>query len=1465
MTEGRNGSGRFAENLRTWSDTRTPSTTDIRHFASRVLCLVIVLLCLPSVVKAQADAIPTVDAPLPQGAIIHWGDEPVDKQSEKRSRIVLNGLWRFMPATGDAVAAPPKAGWGWARVPGSWRSSPFPIVHHAVVAQGTGPAWREFGTQPEDRSTRAWYSRPIHIPKSWDGGRILLDLAWVGTDASVLIDGKRIGTIRWPHGSVDVTDHVTVGAEHRLDLLVVAVPEEGMVARYMDAQDVAEVQARVLAPGLTGDVSLRLVPSGARIGDVFIKTSTRQKRLDLDLLISGLVAEADVEVEAQILNADDQQVAHFRQRVRSRGDEQQTIRVGWAWDNARPWSPQDPHLYTLRLTVRGPGLHDQIVQRFGFREFWIEGRDFYLNGTLIRLRPTVISAQQRTPAEFAGFLDGAQALGFNFVEIWPRDPLLRGSLPIESELMRLADERGMMISGLAPALQTEIGRRGEAWKGDQSVARIRQRAIDLMTPYRNHPSIVMWGTTGNFFAHAQDQWPVHIGRRDWTEHDAAWRARAEPGRAAIQAIREVDPTRPIFTHHGTSVGDVYTANHYLNLIPLQEREEWMSDWAKHGEMPYMAVEFGTPLNTTFRRARNGHNNADRSEPLMTEFAAGEIGEHAYRMESDRYRRGIVSAHRQDQLWTFRKPDFDAEPAYQQLQERYLTNTWRAWRTWGLSGGMIPWSNGFLWQQESSAIDQPPFVPGQLGFHRDRISASDLHPLSERGGSLLPAAKALRAVNRKTLAYIAGGPDAFTDKTHHYRVGSTLDKQVVLINDTEGPLTYEAKVVVRLDQPVLDTKLSGELKPGEIRLVPVKIELPASDLKADTRQGQIELGVTIGDERHDDRFQFTVFPPEAPARLEVAVFDPVGQTAKMLEGMGIATREWANDDTSMPLIIGREVLSRGHELPHNLADWLERGGRAMIMPQHPDWLEQMGFRPARHQARQVFAVSADHPILRGLTDANLRDWSGSGTLLDPYPDYGSKEGWTAGPYGFPKWGWRWGNRHTVSSVSIEKPHHSGWRPIMHSQFDLAYTPLMELDRGRGRLLWCQLDLEDQTSADPAAERLARNLLRYLSMPNDHLESRTASYLGGEAGEGMLKQLGVLYERSNKTDTNPLLIVGQEVEVGTEELKSWLGSGRRVLFLPRKTGQVGPWTLVSDEAHSGATQVPDWPEARGLSASDLRTRTPVTTVVAEGEGVVAEGLLARWSHANGVALLVQVNPGPNDAAVQPYLRYTRWRQTRTLSQVIANLGGRFKADDALLSALQKPRQRKPLAGDWSVTWTHRLPPAAALEERHADPGISELARQIIMDPEVDAEWAKLPERGMWDELGPAWSKHDGEVVARRWIDLPESWRSEELVVSLGVIDDYDTVYFNGVKIGSMDAQTRGPYMTPRVYRVPAEHVRAGRNRIDIRIWDDFGGGGLAGDVGDRHLMRARDVFRIDYYHPDYRDDFDYGDDPFRYYRW
>ena len=117
---------------------------------------------------------------------------------------------------------------------------------------------------------------------------------------------------------------------------------------------------------------------------------------------------------------------------------------------------------------------------------------------------------------------------------------------------------------------------------------------------------------------------------------------------------------------------------------------------------------------------------------------------------------------------------------------------------------------------------------------------------------------------------------------------------------------------------------------------------------------------------------------------------------------------------------------------------------------------LGWRVCPQVSRRVFPMNS--PVTRGIDADDLRDWTGSSTLIEAYPKYVGN--YLKGNEGDqPYAGWHWGNRGAVTSAAIEKPHRSGWRPLLECEFDLAYTPLMELDYGKGRLIVCTLDLED----------------------------------------------------------------------------------------------------------------------------------------------------------------------------------------------------------------------------------------------------------------------------------------------------------------------------------------------------------------------------------------------------------------------
>ncbi|MGA2498554.1 MAG: sugar-binding domain-containing protein, partial [Tepidisphaeraceae bacterium] len=975
------------------------------------------------------------DAVLPAGTNLNWDTAKVVTVNARRAQVALDGVWRFIPAT-EGSDVPAKAGWAYLKVPGSWQSSSG--KRSDFLAVGGGPQWDLYDGA---LVARAWYERQVSIPAEWQGRVISLRFERVCTDAMVYVNGTQCGKIAWPWGSVDITSAVKPGQASDIRLLVAAIADAEKVGTFWQnalSDTVSFSSARLKSRGLAGSVFLESRSTETRVTDVFVRTSTRKKEVCLDVELSGVKQAGSVQFVADMLNEKGEVEKSFEAQAAIGAKETQNLTLSWPWDNPRLWDVGQPNLYTLRLTVKGAGLDDQYNQEFGFREFWAEGRKFFLNGTEIHLRQGCFFNGPRTQ------------MGDNFSEMGEETVDSRGDAADSGRNLDDADRKGYLVAQyVLNSNQYMMGSRGQgAW--EQNRPRAMERAAVWMRHYRNHPSVVMWIAGMNFFNSAVDADPRYVGRRGWDQSDARWQRLMVAGQEMFDGLKKLDPTRVYYSHAGACTGDVYTMNCYLDLIPLQEREEWLSEWARSGEMPISMVEFGTPMDCTFRRAREGFTSNITSEPLLTEFAAIYFGTDAYAAEEPKYRKYLHDLFRGGMLYESSENRLDEYANNHKIQQLYRTNTWRSWRTAGLPGGLRTWS----WMQD-----------------------------------------ALKEVNGPTLAWIAGPAEAYTAKDHHFGPGQKIEKQIVLINDTRQPQNFTAAWTATVGgQEVGKGQLQGGLIVSEIRLLPFQFTAPAPEAggKAD---GQITLTATIGRIKHQDAFAFRVFGEDKTGSGLIAVVDPNGMSGKMLGNLGYTTRAW-NGEAAPLVVIGRNALKDDAAVAARLEPYVRAGGRALICAQDPEWMTRaLGWRVCPQVSRRVFPISC--PLTGGIDADDLRDWTGNSSLIEACPQYvgnylrGNER---EQPYA----GWHWGNRGGVSSAAIEKPHCSGWRPLVECEFDLGYTPLMELNYGQGRLMVCTLDLEDHVAADAAAKRLAGRILDYAAHAPLSPQASKVEYVGGADG-------------------------------------------------------------------------------------------------------------------------------------------------------------------------------------------------------------------------------------------------------------------------------------------------------------------------------------------------------------------------------
>ncbi len=137
---------------------------------------------------------------------------------------------------------------------------------------------------------------------------------------------------------------------------------------------------------------------------------------------------------------------------------------------------------------------------------------------------------------------------------------------------------------------------------------------------------------------------------------------------------------------------MFTMNCYLNWVPMQERSEWIRNWAEKGTRPLFMVEYGEPTSLSFYALRDGNVVTALHQFFMEEWGAALRGDAAFnltefekgvlRYEADRWR-----TNRPFPMWDY--PDEMGRatdiPNFTGVQGEFIAHTWPYFRTWGLSG------------------------------------------------------------------------------------------------------------------------------------------------------------------------------------------------------------------------------------------------------------------------------------------------------------------------------------------------------------------------------------------------------------------------------------------------------------------------------------------------------------------------------------------------------------------------------------------------------------------------------------------------------------------------------------------------------------------------------------------------------------------------------------------------------------
>ena len=382
----------------------------------------------------------------------------------------------------------------------------------------------------------AWFRKTFEVPASMAGTQLKLRFGGVKFNSQVWLNGVFIGAYvnGYEPFEYDVTARALPGQTNEL---VVGVTDwTALFSQPVDFSTLPSGQSprdftknTLLAPiggrydlyGVWQPVKLVSVPA-VSITEVFVMPSVRTQQITVRIALRNDSASAQtVALGSRVLENGAPILALPAAQAVVPPGAITNLEVTSAWTNARLWSHLDPHLYSLETTAACPAGTDQLLTRFGFREFWTLGDRCFLNGTPVNL----LASATWPPASF--ITDAQIRKVYQDVKAGNNIAMRLHTQPWDERWYDLADEEGMLIVEEA-AVWCDPG----AYRLADPVfwANYSQHLTAAVKRDWNHPAIIVWSLENEI---------LHCGGAGFFTNTET--RLAEMGRV----VKSADPTRPI--------------------------------------------------------------------------------------------------------------------------------------------------------------------------------------------------------------------------------------------------------------------------------------------------------------------------------------------------------------------------------------------------------------------------------------------------------------------------------------------------------------------------------------------------------------------------------------------------------------------------------------------------------------------------------------------------------------------------------------------------------------------------------------------------------------------------------------------------------------------------------------------------------------------------------------------------------
>lgn len=513
-----------------------------------------------------------------------------------RIRITIFAVVACFQAT-LAQAAPPHS----QTLDTGWRFQLDPL------RVGDAQHWENVAT---DRS--GW--RVVEVPMAWDFHDPVMDgyegVGWYALDlpADRLVEGawQRLRFNRANYHAIVWVNGQKAG-ENLNGYVPFEVPISPLVTPGQPASVVVRVENGVRYDWLPGTTTVEWVQYGGLLEPVDLLTTAPVHIAHVSIRATPEGDGADVRAIVEIANKSpdsfagrvlvesDAYEAHAEFTVNS--DSIIELPLEFQMSEARPWSPDAPSLYDLRVRLfDAHGEIDAITHRFGVRSIETKGTQILLNGQPIRIRGVnrYDEFRSRGPvvdeSTIRSDLKAVKASGANLIRVhYPQAPAH----------LRVADELGLLFIEEVPLNWWRASWHPPVppeFENDRIIDAAESTLQQMVRRDGNHPSLIVWSVANE--CEATDELGVRAMERLLTRAKSL-----DPSRLATYAANRNFPKNRAMAH-----ADLVSVNLYYgmwdglearNLGDIEDRvfvptRDALAEIATlFSNKPILVTEFGT--------------------------------------------------------------------------------------------------------------------------------------------------------------------------------------------------------------------------------------------------------------------------------------------------------------------------------------------------------------------------------------------------------------------------------------------------------------------------------------------------------------------------------------------------------------------------------------------------------------------------------------------------------------------------------------------------------------------------------------------------------------------------------------------------------------------------------------------------------------------------------------------------------